>query len=120
MKKKNHERTRSLVFGATEEIRLKIFGSRDLSVFLTDLLNTGDSVYTRKNLYANLGNSVKMCLICAGTPVKTCWKFWQSYLFQVRSPPSFALLKLLAVAMCTVMVIQKMQRHCVLANKDRT
>ena len=29
-----------------EEIRLKIFGSQDLTVFLLDLLSDGDSVYT--------------------------------------------------------------------------
>jgi len=54
-----------------DEIRLKIFGPRDLSVFLIDLLCDGDSVYTRENLYENLGTPVKTCLICMGTPVKT-------------------------------------------------
>ena len=33
----------------TEEIRLKIFGSRDLSGFPIDLLSDGDFVYTRAN-----------------------------------------------------------------------
>jgi len=61
-----------------EEIRLKIFGYQDLTIFSLDLLSDGDSVYTRENLYENLGTPVKTCLICTGTPVKTCWKFWQS------------------------------------------
>ena len=58
--------------------RLKTFGSRDLTVFSSDLLRNGDSVYTRENLYENLGTPEKTFLICAGTPVNTCWKFWQS------------------------------------------
>ena len=61
-----------------EEIVLKIFGSPDLTVFLLDLLSAGDSVYSRENLLENLGTSVKTCLICTGTPVKTRLKFWQS------------------------------------------
>jgi len=56
----------------------KRFGSRDLTIFLLDLLSDGDSIYTRENLYEKLGTHVKTCLICTGTPVKTCWKFWQS------------------------------------------
>jgi len=59
----------------TREIRLQIFGSRDLPVFLIDLLSDGDSVYTRENLYENLGTPVKMCWICMGTPAKTCQNF---------------------------------------------
>ena len=43
----------------TEEIRFKIFGSRDLSVFLIDLLSDGDSVYTRENLYENVRTPMK-------------------------------------------------------------
>jgi len=39
----------------TKEIRLEIFESRDLLVFAIDLLSARDSVYTRKNLYENLG-----------------------------------------------------------------
>ena len=61
------------------EIRFKIFGSRDLTIFSFDLLSDGDSVYTRDNFYKNLGTPVKTCVICMGTPVRTCWKFWQSY-----------------------------------------
>jgi len=38
----------------TDEIRLQIFGSPDLSVFLIDLLSAGDSVYSRENLFENL------------------------------------------------------------------
>ena len=55
-----------------------LFGSRDLTIFLLDLLSDGDSMYKREELYANLGTPVETCLICTGTPVKTCWKFWQS------------------------------------------
>jgi len=58
----------------TEEIRLEIFRSPDLPDFWVDLLSDGDSVYSRKNLFDNLG----ACLICTRTPVTTCWKCWQS------------------------------------------
>jgi len=61
----------------TEEIRLKIFGSPDLSVFLIDLLTGGDSIYSRENSFEMFGTPVKMCLICTGTSVKSCWMFWQ-------------------------------------------
>ena len=47
----------------TEEIRLKIFESRDLTIFSLHFLSHGDSVYTRENLYENLGTPVKTCLI---------------------------------------------------------
>jgi len=40
-----------------EEIRLKIFGSQDLTVFLLDLLSDGDSVYTGGKLVWNFGDS---------------------------------------------------------------
>jgi len=43
----------------TEEIRLKIFASRDLTIFSLDLLSDGDSVYTHGELYENLGTPVK-------------------------------------------------------------
>jgi len=72
----------------SEEIRLKIFGFRDLTIFSLDLWSDGDSVYTRENLYEDLGTPVKTCLICRWTPVRTCWIFWQSGFFEVRSPPS--------------------------------
>jgi len=62
----------------TEEIRLKIFGSADSSVFLIDLLSDGDFVHSGENLFEILGTPMKTCLICMGTPVKTCWNFWQS------------------------------------------
>ena len=48
------------------EIRLKIFGSRDLTIFSFDLLSDGDSVYTRESSYENLGTPVKACLRCTG------------------------------------------------------
>jgi len=53
----------------TEEIRLKIFGSRDLTIWWLDLSSDGDSVYTGENLCKNLGTPVKTCLICTETPV---------------------------------------------------
>jgi len=67
----------------TEEIRLKIFGIPDLSVFLINLLMDGDFIYSRENLFKFLVIPVKTCLICMGTTVKTRWKFSQSKLFQV-------------------------------------
>ena len=66
----------------TEEIRLRMFGSPDLSVFLRDLVSDKDPVYSRENLFENLGTPEKMCLICTGTPVKTCWKFGSRNYFQ--------------------------------------
>jgi len=60
------------------ETGLQIFGSRELSVFLMHHLSDGDSVYTRENVYENLGTRVKTCLMSMGTPVKTSWKFLQS------------------------------------------
>jgi len=39
--------------------------------FPIDLLSDGASVYTRENLYENLGTPVQTCLICIGTSVKT-------------------------------------------------
>jgi len=61
-----------------EEIKLERIGSPKLPDFQVDLLSDGDSVYSRENLFEILGTPVKMCLICMGTPVKTCRKFWQS------------------------------------------
>jgi len=58
-----------------------IFGSPDLSIFLIDPLSDGDSIYSRENWFGILGTPVKTYLICMGTPVKTCWKFWQSKSF---------------------------------------
>jgi len=63
---------------ATEEMRLQISGSQDLSVFLIDLLSDRDSVYSRENSFETSGTPVKTCLICTGTPVKNCWIFCQS------------------------------------------
>ena len=47
-------------------------------VFLETHLSDWDSVYSRVNQIEILGTPEKTCLICTGTPVKTCWKFWQS------------------------------------------
>jgi len=63
----------SLITGAQliEEIRLKIFGSQDLSIFLINFLSDGDSVYSRESSLEISGTPVKTCLICTGTPAKT-------------------------------------------------
>jgi len=61
-----------------EEIRLQLFGSPDLSVFLIDLLSDGDSVDSNETSFEILGTPVKTCLICTGTPVKTWSIFWES------------------------------------------
>jgi len=55
----------------TEEIRLKIFGSPDLSDCRVDLLGDGDSVYSRETLLEILGTPEKIDLICTGTPEMT-------------------------------------------------
>jgi len=62
----------NVMYELTEEIRLSIFGSRDLTICSLDFLGNGDSVYARENLHENLGTPVETCLICTGTPVKTC------------------------------------------------
>jgi len=50
----------------------KFFGSRDLSVFLLDLLSDGDSVYSTETDFGILGTPLKTCLICMGIPGETC------------------------------------------------
>jgi len=40
--------------------------SLDLENYRIDLFSDGDSVYTRENLYENVGTPVKTCLICTG------------------------------------------------------
>jgi len=59
----------------TEEIRLETFVSRDLTIFSLNLLSDGDSVYTRENLYENLGTPVKPCLYVWGTKIKLVGNF---------------------------------------------
>ena len=54
------------------------FGFPDLPDFWLDLLSDRDSVYSIEPLFENLTTSEETCSICAGTAVKTCWKFWQS------------------------------------------
>ena len=54
------------------------FGFLDLPDFWVDLLSDRDSVYSIEPLFENLTTSEETCSICAGTAVKTCWKFWQS------------------------------------------
>jgi len=46
------------------------FASSDLSVFLMDLLNDGDSVHSRENSVEIVGTPVKICLIWTGTQVR--------------------------------------------------
>ena len=53
-----------------------------------DLLSDLDAVYSDETPFEILGTPMKTCLICTGTAVNTCWIFWQSQLFQVRTPPS--------------------------------
>jgi len=69
----------------TEDIRLKIFVSRDQTIFSIDLLSDGDSVYTREILYENFSTPVKTSLICTMTPVKTCSKFLHFFFFPISS-----------------------------------
>ena len=52
------------MFPLTEEIKLKIFGSRDLTTFSLDLLSDRDSVHSRENLYENVGTPLKTCSVC--------------------------------------------------------
>jgi len=61
-----------------EKIGLEISGSQDSPVFPAFFCGDGDSNYQRETLFKILGTPKEMCLICTGTPVKTCCKFWQS------------------------------------------
>jgi len=45
-------------------------------------------MYTMHRMYNYTVHVYKTCLICTGTLVKTCWSFWQSWLFAVRFSPS--------------------------------
>ena len=64
----------------TEEIRLQILGSPDLSIFLMDLSSdrAWDSVDSREIFFEILGTPVTFCLKYTGTAVKTCLKICQS------------------------------------------
>jgi len=44
--------------------------------FPDTLLSDGDSVYSCENLFENVGTPEKSCLMCTGTPMKTCCKSW--------------------------------------------
>ena len=72
-------------------IRLKSFGSPDLSLSLMNRLSDRDSVDPNENSFEMLGTPVKTCLIYKGPLVKTYRIFWQSKLFWVRSPSSVVL-----------------------------
>ena len=61
----------------TEEIRLTIFWFPDLSVFLIDLLNVGDSVYSGKQLW-NFGGSRENLFEIHRDSRENLLKFWQS------------------------------------------
>ena len=70
-----------------EEIRLKIFGSPDWTVFLSTLVSDRHSRLLLENWFEILGTIVKTCLKVTGTPVKTCLKFWRNCNYEVRSFP---------------------------------
>jgi len=53
-----------MMWSKHHEIRLAIFAFRDLTIFSLDLLSDGNSIYTRENLYENLGTPVNTCSIC--------------------------------------------------------
>ena len=55
-----------------KEKMTEICVSPDLPDFRADLLSDGDSVYSHENLFKIWVTSVRTCLICTGTPVKTC------------------------------------------------
>jgi len=45
-------------------------------------MRDGDSVYSSETLFEILWTPEKTCLICMGTPAKTCRNFWQSFYFK--------------------------------------
>jgi len=77
-----------LLYPLTEEIRLKIFGSRDLTVFLINLSGDRDSVYTysklvwkfgdsRENVFDMYGDSrenlLELAVVIIGSPISSVW-----------------------------------------------
>jgi len=60
----------------TEEIRLKILYLQIYPISMQMFWVTG-TPFTHLKTCLNLGTPVKTRLICMGTLVKTCWKFWQ-------------------------------------------
>ena len=60
-----------VMYPLTQEITLKTFGSRDLSVFLIDLLSDGDSVYSAKT-HLKFGHSRENLFDVYGYPVWKC------------------------------------------------
>jgi len=46
----------------TQEIKIKIFESQGLRVFLLDLSSDGDAIYSTVNLFRILGTPMKPCL----------------------------------------------------------
>jgi len=61
-----------------EDIKLKIFGSPDWTIFPSTILREWDFSVFRKFFFETSGTSVKICLKVTGTFVKTCVKFRQS------------------------------------------
>jgi len=55
-----------------------IWISRSIDFPDRDLLSDRDSVFSGENSFEIWGLPVRTCLVCTGTPVETCRKFWQS------------------------------------------
>jgi len=70
--------TRHYTFHSRRRTELKYLDLQIFPVFLETLLSNGHSIYTHKPQFEISGTPEKSCLICTGTPVKTCWRFRQS------------------------------------------
>jgi len=64
----------TLTHGGDQNSNIQISRSND---FLARSFEWQGLCYSREILYENMGTPAKTCLICTGTPVKTCRKFWQ-------------------------------------------
>ena len=73
---------RSLTIRSRRRSYLKYLDLQITTEIMLDLLSAGDSVYSRENSLEILGTPVTSWLICTGTPVKTCWKFFRRNYFQ--------------------------------------
>jgi len=74
----NPSKAFEVLFHSLRRPDLKYLDLQICVVFLDTLLSDGDSVYLHENLFVILGFPEKTCLICTGTPGKSCWKFWLS------------------------------------------
>ena len=87
-----HSRQATHTGDHSKDIWIKIFASRDLTNFFFLVRSfewRGLRLHTWKLVWkCNFWDSVETCLICTGTPAKTCWTFWQSWSFQIESAPS--------------------------------